>query len=435
MTKISIVGTGYVGLVTGTCLAEAGHEVICSDINKEKISLLQKGVCPIYEPGLEELIKKNVEKKRLSFTTNVPCAIANTQVVFSAVGTPMGENHEADLKYVKEVAKTFAQTLKQREFKLFVNKSTVPVGTGDIVKKIISDNSKNIDFDVISNPEFLKEGAAVNDFLKPERIVIGFSNQKSKEIMAEVYEPFTRQQSPIMFTDVKSAELIKYASNSMLATRISFMNELARFSEVVGADIKEVAKGMGFDSRIGPKFLQAGLGYGGSCFPKDVVALIESAKQVGVNLELLKSVEKVNFIQKTIIVDKLEEELGDLKGKTIGIWGLSFKPKTDDVREASAKYIISKLLQKKAKIQAYDPITNENFKQEFNFDITYCSTKEEVCKSANALVLITEWDEFRIFNSQEILGLMNSNLLIDGRNIYNPKKIQEKGFKYLGIGR
>lgn len=433
MSKISIIGTGYVGLVTGTCLAEIGHNVICCDIIKEKINMLNNGECPIYEPGLLELIKKNVEQKRLQFTTDISTAIKSTDVVFSAVGTPMGENHEADLKYVKEVAKTFAHNLNS--FKLFVNKSTVPVGTGDMVKNIVKEEANSENFAVVSNPEFLREGAAVKDFLNPDRIVVGVDDEKAKEIMEEVYEPFVRSQNVLFVTDIKSAELIKYASNSMLATRISFINEIARFCDKVGANVKEVAKGMGYDNRIGPKFLQAGIGYGGSCFPKDVAALIESGKKEGVDFNILKSVEEVNNRQKTVIVDKLREEIPNLKNKKIALWGLSFKPKTDDIREAPSIYIINKLLKEGAKVVAFDSVAEKNYKKEHpEFDISYCSEKYECTKGADALLILTEWDEFRVLDFER-LNEMNNKILLDGRNIYDAQKIKERGFTYRGIGK
>jgi len=433
MVKITIIGTGYVGLVTGTCLAESGHEVICSDISKEKINILKNGESPIYEIGLLELIQKNVKEKRLSFTTNVADSIKKSQVIFSAVGTPMGENHEADLSYVRAVAKNFAKNLN--DYKIFVNKSTVPVGTGDMVKKIISENT-NESFDIVSNPEFLREGAAVKDFLNPDRIVVGCESKKAKELMGEVYKPFERTQNPIIYTDVKSAELIKYASNSMLATRISFMNEIASFCEKVGANVKEVAKGMGYDSRIGPKFLQAGVGYGGSCFPKDVAALIESGKEKGIDFKILNSVENVNEKQKTIVVDKLKEKFLDLKGKIITIWGISFKPRTDDIREAPSLYIIEKLLKEGAKIQAFDPVAQKNIKKEFpQFKIDYFDNSYNALKNSDALLILTEWDEFRIFDFEKAKINMNNKLIIDGRNILNPIEVRTQGFIYESIGR
>lgn len=439
MVKITIVGTGYVGLVTGTCLAEAGHDVICSDICEEKINILKNGECPIYESGLLELIKKNVESKRLTFTTDVAKAIQKSQVIFSAVGTPMGENYKADLKYVKTVAKTFAENLN--DYKLFVNKSTVPVGTSDQVKQTIEQTLKDLkqtkEFDIVSNPEFLKEGAAVKDFLNPDRIVIGCESEKAKQMMGKIYGPFARIQSPIIYMDNKSAELTKYAANSMLAVRISFMNEIAKYCDLVGANVKEVAKGIGLDTRIGPKFLNAGIGYGGSCFPKDVAAIVESGKQVNHEFQIISSAMKVNEIQKTIGVDKLIEKYGnDLTGKTITLLGLAFKPRTDDVREAPAEYIIKKLQNLGATVNAFDTIAEKNFKQENqNLKVNYFNNYYNALENSDCLMLVTEWDEFRTLDFDKVKELMKTKLVIDGRNIYNPKEIKELGFEYIGIGR
>ncbi|NQZ85779.1 MAG: UDP-glucose/GDP-mannose dehydrogenase family protein [Nanoarchaeales archaeon] len=442
MVKITIVGTGYVGLVTGTCLAEVGHEVICSDICEDKINILKNGECPIYEPGLLELITKNVKSKRLTFTTDVPSAIKESDVIFSAVGTPMGENYEADLKYVKAVAQTFAENLNG--YKVFVNKSTVPVGTGDIVKETIMKTLNNSvinytesDFDIISNPEFLKEGAAVKDFLNPDRIVIGSETKKAEELMKKVYGPFVRVQSPIVFMDIKSAELTKYAANSMLAVRISFMNEIAAYCDKVGANVKEVAKGIGLDTRIGPKFLNAGIGYGGSCFPKDVAAIVESGKQVGHDFKIIKSAMDVNDIQRTIAVDKITNILGeDLTGKTITLLGLAFKPRTDDVREAPAIYKIRELLNKGAIVNVFDTIAEKNFKLDNpEFNINYFDNHYDALENSDCLLLVTEWDEFRTIDFAKVKQLMKGNLIVDGRNIYNPKEVKDLGFEYAGIGR
>ena len=434
MVKITIVGTGYVGLVTGTCFAEVGHEVICCDISEEKIKMLNNGETPIYEPGLKELVKKNINEGRLKFTTEVGNAIKKSNVIFSAVGTPMGENYEADLKYVKEVAKIFAENLNK--YKIFVNKSTVPVGTGNIIKEIIKEHSK-VEFDIISNPEFLKEGAAVKDFLNPDRIIIGFENDKAKEIMMKIYSPFLRTQSPIVFMDIKSAELTKYAANAMLATRISFINEIARYCDLIGANVKEVAKGIGLDNRIGPRFLQAGIGYGGSCFPKDVAAIVESGKQAGYEFEILKSVIDVNEKQKTIVIDKIITEFGkNLNGKTFTLWGLAFKPRTDDVREAPAIPIIFKLLKMGAKVNVFDPIAEKNFKKENpKFNINYYSNNFDATKNSDCLILVTEWDEFRTTDFSKLKENMKGNLIVDGRNIFNSKEVNEFGFKYIGIGK
>jgi len=342
--KITIMGTGYVGLTAGTCLAGLGNDVICVDVDEEKIERLNLGIIPIYEPGLEELFKRNKKEGRLTFTTDKETAIKKAEVIFIAVGTPMGENHEADLRYVKEVAKDIGTYMN--DYKVIVDKSTVPVGTADMVKKVIKENQKSsVDFDVVSNPEFLKEGSAIKDFQNPDRIVIGADSEKAREIMGRIYQAVTRTGRPIVYTDIKSAELIKYASNAMLATRISFMNELSHLAERVGADIKKVAQGMGLDSRIGPKFLQAGIGYGGSCFPKDVQALIQTMKQYGCEAGILDAVEKANKRQKMSLIPKVMKLIPDMEGKTIAVWGLAFKPKTDDIREAPSIDVINKLLE------------------------------------------------------------------------------------------
>lgn len=438
MVKIAIVGTGYVGLVSGTCLAEIGHEVICSDVLEEKINMLKNGKIPIYEVGLKELVDKNVKEGRLSFTTDVGSAIKESLVIFSAVGTPPDENHRADLKFVKQVAKTFSKNLNS--YKIFVNKSTVPVGTGDMTRNIIEIESGkkeiNGDFDVVSNPEFLREGAAVKDFLNPDRIVVGVSSEKAKTIMKRVYSPFERMQSPIIFTDVKSSELIKYAANSFLATKISFINEISKYCDLVGADVKEVSKGMGSDKRIGPRFLQAGLGWGGSCFPKDVDALFESGEDVGYKFEIIDAARKVNRKQKIIPYEKVRQELGSLKNKIITIWGLSFKPRTDDVREAPAKEVIELALKDGAIINVFDPIAIDNFKIWYpNLNVNYFEDAYDALNNSDALVIITEWDEFRILDFDKLKKLMKNKLIIDGRNIYDPIEMKTEGIKYIGIGR
>lgn len=430
--SIAVIGSGYVGLVTGAGLAQVGHEVICCDISKEKIDMLNNGKIPIYEPGLEEVIKENVRAKRLSFTTDTADAIKKSEVIFSAVGTPMGENHEADLRFVRDVAITFGENLNG--YKVFVNKSTVPVGTGKMVKEIVS-SITDMKFDVVSNPEFLKEGAAVKDFLNPDRIVIGSESSKAKEIMDEVYLPFARAQSPIFHTSIESAELIKYGSNAMLATRISFMNELANFAQKVGADITDVAKGMGMDKRIGPRFLHAGCGYGGSCFPKDVAALIVSAKDYGVDLGILNSVEKANQKQKTVPVEKLKERLGTLSGKKIALWGLSFKPRTDDVREAPAYYMAKMILDEGGIVNAYDPEAMENFEKAFGLHINYFNNSYDALKGCDAMILVTEWDEFRSLDYERIKTLMKEKIIVDGRNIFDSTQVRDEGFDYIGIGR
>jgi len=431
--KITMVGSGYVGLTTGTCLAELGNDVICVDIDEEKIENLKKGIIPIYEPGLKDLLKRNVEEGRISFTTDFKDAIRKSEVFFIAVGTPSGENHEADLTAVMAVAKTIAENME--DYKLIVNKSTVPVGTAEMVKEIIKENQKKqIEFDVVSNPEFLREGEAVNDFLIPDRIVIGVENGKAKQLMEEIYKGIARTDRPIMFTDVKSAELIKYASNAMLATRISFMNELSHLCEKTKADIKEVAKGMGLDSRIGPRFLQAGAGYGGSCFPKDVKALIQTLKENGCGAKIIEAVEYVNEKQKISLISKIKMLVPELEGKTIGIWGLAFKPKTDDMREAPSIVIINELQGLGAKVKAFDPEAKETAKEILK-DVEYCKSPYEAVEGCDALVIVTEWNEFRTLDKEKIKKLMKFPNIVDGRNVYEPGRMKEIGFNYIGVGR
>ncbi|KKP37921.1 UDP-glucose 6-dehydrogenase [Candidatus Peregrinibacteria bacterium RIFOXYC2_FULL_33_13] len=434
--QITIIGSGYVGLVTGTCLAELGNNVICLDIDEKKIEKLRKGEIPIYEPGLEELVIRNVKEQRLHFTTNTKEAIEKSEIIFSAVGTPPNKNHEADLKYVKQVAKEFGTHLNS--YKIFVNKSTVPVGTSHLMKEIINKyNTSNQQFDVIDNPEFLREGSAIKDFMNPDRIVVGVESIKAEKIMKKLYSPLVRAGNPIIFTDIKSAEIIKYASNSFLATKISFINEIANFCEKAGADILEVAKGIGLDNRIGSKFLHAGIGYGGSCFPKDVQAFICTARKHKCKFEILQAVEKTNQNQKLIIVDKLKKKIPNLKNKKIAVWGLSFKPKTDDMREAASLVIIPKLLKEGALIKAFDPVAINNAKKIFvkEKNLQFADKPYEVLKEADALLILTEWDEFRSADLKRINNLMQGNLVIDGRNIYDPQEMIKNGFDYEGIGR
>ncbi|MFW5704385.1 MAG: UDP-glucose dehydrogenase family protein [Nanoarchaeota archaeon] len=436
MVKIAVVGTGYVGLVTGVCLAEIGHTVICSDISEEKINLLNKGKMPIHEDGLSDKVLRNVKEERLSFTTNIDKAIQDSEVIFSAVGTPPDKDHKADLQFVREVAKTFAKNLNS--YKVFVNKSTVPVGTGEMVKEIISEFAKGKEFDVVSNPEFLREGAAIKDFLQPDRIVIGHESNKAKELMQKIYSPLERTQSPILFTDIKSAELIKYAANSMLAVRISFANEMSKYCDLIGANVKSVMRGMGLDNRIGPRFLNAGIGYGGSCFPKDVDALIESGKEVGYEFKIISAAKFANGEQKSYLIEKIEKEI-NFKGKTFAIWGLSFKPRTDDVRETPARIIIQELLEKEASVKVFDPISIENFKKsypEFNSNsrVEFVESNYQALENVDGLILVTEWDEFRTIDYERAKKLMRGNLIADGRNIYNSNEVRENGFKYIGIG-
>ena len=446
--KIAVIGTGYVGLVTGTCLAEVGHSVVCVDVDKAKIARLQQGEIPIYEPGLQELVARNVKEKRLTFTTSFKAAVEVSEVIFNAVGTPMGENHEADLRYVLQVARDFAEHAKG--YKVFVTKSTVPVGTGQAVAKEIAKAVKGLEFDVVSNPEFLREGTAVKDFMNPDRIVVGLDSEhgdvsRARRVMEKVYEPIVRVGSPLIFTDMRSAEIIKYASNAFLATKISFINEIANFCECVGGDVKEVARGMGLDKRIGPKFLHAGLGYGGSCFPKDVAALIQSGKKTdGDNADctfsILHAVEGVNRSQRERFVEKIRQAVGgELKGKTFAVWGLSFKPKTDDVRDAPALTVVPQLVKGGATVRAFDPVAMENGKAVLEgmklTAITYASNAYDACNGADALVIFTEWDEFRVVDFDRLKGIMKGRAIVDGRNLYERRDIESFGFTYHCFGR
>lgn len=431
--KVCVVGTGYVGLVAGTCLAEMGNDVICVDNNLEKLSQLEKGIVPIYEPGLEELIKVNVSEGRLNFTSNLKEAVQKSLVCFIAVGTPQGEDGQADLKYVYEVAKSIGQSIN--DYKVIVDKSTVPVGTADAVSKIIKEQT-NIEFDVVSNPEFLKQGAAVDDFLKPDRVVIGSNSQKATEIMQELYSPFLRTGNPVIIMDVKSAEMTKYAANSFLAVKISYANEIANICEQVGADAEMVRIGMCSDKRIGSQFLFPGLGYGGSCFPKDVKALLKTAKDNNCDYQLLQAADDVNKKQRQVFINKILNKFGnDLSGKTFAVWGLAFKPKTNDMREAPAITIINALLERGAKVQAYDPKAVESAKEIFGNKITYSKSAYEALNGADCMLLLTEWNEFRRPDFDKIKSLMKGNVIFDGRNQYNSKRLLEKGFEYYQIGK
>ncbi len=433
--KITVVGTGYVGLVTGTCFAELGNDVICLDIDQAKIDRLKKGEIPIYEPGLEELVLRNQKEGRLNFSTDAKAGIEWAEVIFSAVGTPPDKDHRADLSAVKAVAKTVGQNLNG--YKVFVNKSTVPVGTSHMVKEIIKENLKTaMDFDVVDNPEFLREGSAVKDFLNPDRIVCGVESDRAREAMEKLYQPLVRSGRPLLFTDIHSAEVIKYASNSFLATKISFINEVANFCELVGADVTQVAKGMGLDERIGSRFLHAGIGYGGSCFPKDVQAFIQTGKDKGYEFKILEQVEAVNEAQKLRIVEKILKEIPDLNGKTVAVWGLAFKPKTDDMREASSLAIVPKLLEKGAKVRAFDPVAAENAKKILGeTNIEYFNSPFDAASGADILVLVTEWDEFRALDLQKLKTTMKDTYIFDGRNVYNPEEMGKLGFKYFSVGR
>lgn len=431
--KITVVGTGYVGLVAGTCLADLGNDVICVDKVAEKVKKLKKGVIPIYEPGLQEMFDINIRQNRLQFTTSLEEGITKSDVIFIAVGTPPGANHEADLSSVLAVAKTIGKHING--YKVVVDKSTVPVGTAAKVKQTIIENMENEhEVDVVSNPEFLREGAALKDFITPDRIVVGTDSPRARDVMEKIYRGIVRAGSPLIITDIESAELIKYASNSFLATKISFMNEVSRLCEKVGADVKKVALGMGLDERIGPRFLQAGIGYGGSCFPKDVKALIQTGKHHGVDFRILDVVEKINSEQRYLMLTKLREFYPKLKGKKIAIWGLSFKPRTDDIREAPSKDIIRELLNEGAEISVFDPIAQDNMKEIYS-NINYGTDPYSILDDADALLLLTEWNVFRELDFIRVKSLMQRPLLLDGRNVYVPDEIREHGFTYVSFGR
>jgi len=439
--KITVVGTGYVGLVAAACLAEVGNHVLGLDVNAEKIRILKEGGIPIHEPGLLEIVRRNVENGRLSFTTDVEEAVGFGEVQFIAVGTPPDEDGSADLQYVTEAARNIGRFMNSA--KVIVDKSTVPIGTGDMVKAAVAEELKkrNVDihYSVVSNPEFLKEGAAVEDFMRPDRIIIGTEDLKAIEVMKQVYAPFQRNHERLVVTNLRSAELIKYAANSMLATRISFMNELANLAEIVGADIEMVRQGIGSDPRIGYHFLYPGCGYGGSCFPKDVKALIKTAKDVaGFDLKLLKAVEEVNDLQKFVLPKKIKKQFGDnLKGKHFALWGLAFKPNTDDMREASSRVLINELIKAGASITAYDPVAMDEGKRIFKDEkhLTFADTQDEALKNADALIIVTEWTEFRSPDFALIKSSLKSPMIFDGRNLYDPKAVRALGFNYYPIGR
>ena len=427
--KVCVIGTGYVGLVVGTCLAEMGNDVICVDNDEEKLKQLYQGIIPIYEPELEELINANVSKNRLTFTSDVKNAVENSLVCFIAVGTPQDEDGSADLQYVQQVAKLIGQSIKQ--YAVIVDKSTVPVGTADMVEKIIKEQT-DVEFDVVSNPEFLKQGEAVNDFLKPDRVVIGSNSPRATEIMQELYAPFLRTGNPVIVMDVKSAEMTKYAANSFLAVKISYANEIANICEKVGANAEMVRIGMCADKRIGSQFLFSGLGYGGSCLPKDIKALTKIAMENNCDYSLLKAADDINKRQRKLFIDKIVNIFGeDLSGKTITVWGLAFKPKTNDMREAPAITIINDLLQRGAKIQAYDPKAFKQAKCYFGDKITYSKSSYDALKNADCMLLLTEWNEFRRPNFEKIKLLMKTPVIFDGRNQYNGDKLIQMGFKYI----
>ena len=437
--KIAVIGTGYVGLVSGTCFAEVGNRVTCVDVNKEKIENLKKGIIPIYEPGLEAMVLSNIANKNLSFTTNIAQAIKQVEIVFIAVGTPMGENGSADLQYVLSVAKSIGEAMEQHL--IIVNKSTVPVGTADKIKEVIDLALKkrgvNIAFDMVSNPEFLKEGKAIQDFMKPDRVVIGAESSYAFEKMKALYSSFFLQHERFITMDIRSAEMTKYAANAMLATKISFMNEIANICERVGADVNKVRLGIGSDTRIGYSFIYPGCGYGGSCFPKDILALKKLAEEVDYKAELIESVDNVNNRQKLLIAEKVIKKYGkDLTGRTFAIWGLAFKPETDDMREAPAIYIIKKLIAQGAQIKAYDPKATREAKTFYLKDhpIEYVESKYEALKGADALLLLTEWKEFRSPDFEEIGKLLKDRVIFDGRNQYNAFNLPSMGFEYIQIG-
>ena len=431
--KISVIGTGYVGLVTGTCLAETGNDVLCIDINKSKVKQMQRGEVPIYEPHLDVLFERNIKANRLRFSTSLEEGVQHGNIIFLALPTPEDEDGSADLSYVLGAAKDIGKLL--REYKIIVDKSTVPVGTADKVREVISQQT-NGEFDVVSNPEFLREGFAVDDFLKPERIVIGSSSQRASKLMQKLYKPFVRSGNPILVMDEKSAELTKYAANSFLAAKITFMNEIANFCELVGADVDKVRAGMGTDSRIGKRFLFPGVGYGGSCFPKDVKALHKSGKDKGYKFDILDAVIKVNDVQKKILIPRIENYFdNDLKGKSFAIWGLAFKPETDDIREAPAIYMIQELLSKGAILNVFDPEAISNVKKKFGDSLNYMTNMYEGTKQADALIICTEWSIFRTPDFNKLKQNLKQPIIFDGRNLYDTSDIKNEGFYYSSIGR
>ena len=433
MKKIAVIGTGYVGLVTGTCFAETGNQVICVDIDAKKVERLKNGEMPIYEPQLDVLFDRNIAAKRLSFTTDLAAGIKDAEIIFLALPTPPGADGSADLKYILAVAEDLGKLVT--DYKVIVDKSTVPVGTAEKVTAVIAKNVR-VPFDVVSNPEFLREGFAVEDFMKPDRVVIGTSSERAQKIMEQLYKPFVRQGNPILFMDEKSAELTKYAANAFLATKITFMNEIANFCEIVGADVDKVRIGIGSDERIGRRFLFPGIGYGGSCFPKDVQALVNSGNEQAYSFEILKAVMKVNESQKTILFPKITNFFrGELTGKKIAVWGLAFKPDTDDIREAPALYLINALLEKGATVSAYDPEAMNNVNQLLGDEIAYADNEYAALENADALLICTEWGVFRNPDFEKMASLMNDKVIFDGRNLFEVNEMNEKGFYYQSIGR
>jgi UDPglucose 6-dehydrogenase len=435
--KIAVIGTGYVGLVTGTCLAEVGTDVSCIDIDQKKIEGLKNGVMPIYEPGLEEMVIRNYQKGKLHFTTSLAEGIKDADVAFIAVGTPPDEDGSADLKYVLAVAREIGRHMNS--YGVIVTKSTVPVGTAEKVRAAVQEEldkrGENIPYDIASNPEFLKEGAAIDDFMRPDRIVVGVDSSRAEEIMRKLYKPFIMNGHPLIFMDIPSAEMTKYAANAMLATRISFMNDIANLCEIMGADVNKVRQGIGSDPRIGSRFIYAGIGYGGSCFPKDVKALIKTAREHGYRMRLLESVEDVNDDQKSVLFGKLMNYFkGDLKGKTIAMWGLSFKPNTDDMREAPALVLIDKILEAGGKVQAYDPVATHEAQRILEDRIVYAKDPYSALHQADALMLVTEWAEFKLPDFDEIASHLSHKVIFDGRNVYDRQEMKELGFDYFCIG-
>nr|WP_276901628.1 UDP-glucose/GDP-mannose dehydrogenase family protein [Pedobacter kyonggii] len=431
--KIAVIGTGYVGLVTGTCLAETGNDVICVDINEAKVKQMQAGEVPIYEPGLDLLFHRNIEQERLTFTTNLADAVKDAQIIFMALPTPPGGDGAADLSYILGAAKDISKLIT--EYKVIVNKSTVPVGTADKVKAVFAENT-SIEVDVVSNPEFLREGVAVDDFMKPDRVVLGTKSERAKKLMTELYGPYVRQGNPILFMDERSSELTKYAANSFLATKITFMNEVANLCELVDADVDSVRRGIGSDDRIGKRFLFPGVGYGGSCFPKDVQALVKSSDDYAYDFQILKSVMEVNERQKTILVDKvLKYYKGDIKGKHFALWGLAFKPETDDIREAPALYIIDALVKNGATVTVFDPEAMTNVKNVIGDQVNYAKNQYEALEGADALLIATEWSVFRNPDFEKIDNILKNKVVFDGRNLYDLQKMIDLGYYYNSIGR
>lgn len=436
--KIVVVGTGYVGLVSGACFAEMGTNVVCVDIDKNKIEALQNGKIPIFEPGLDELVAKNVREGRLHFSTSLAESLAGVSLIFSAVGTPPADDGSADLNYVFDVARTVGQNAK--EYFVLVTKSTVPVGTAPKVRAAVQEEldkrGVSIEFDVASNPEFLKQGAAIKDFMAPDRVVVGVESERAKKQLEKLYRPFTLNGYKIIFMDIPSSEMTKYAANAMLATRISFMNDVANLCELVGANVDDVRKGIGLDDRIGRRFLYAGCGYGGSCFPKDVKALAQTGKMAGYPMRVVEAVEAVNETQKEVVFKKLKEAFGgDLKGKVVAVWGLAFKPETDDMREAPSLVVIEKLIEAGASVRVFDPVAMEETRRRMGDTITYCTDKTDAATGADAVALLTEWKQFRLPDWSDIKDLMRNHIVVDGRNIYDEAELKELGFRYSRIGK